>query len=68
MLEECLKENRSLPVDNQQPPTLFSLGEQLPKHDVIERQTTRGVHKRPSTHIISQNDVEEEGSRRKRKK
>ena len=66
MLEDCLIHGRKRMVNTPGAPTLASTGEQLSRQEVIARQTTSGLA--PKDHHIPSDDVEQEGSRRKRKK
>ena len=53
-----------MPVQPVEAPTLASTGEQLSKEDIVNRQTTRGLKRKP--HVIPEDTVEVEGSRCKR--
>ena len=65
-LEEQLNKTTKLLVLSPDVPTLASTGEQLTKEQVIARQTTRGIKRKP--YIMPEEDQEVEGSRRRNAK
>ena len=66
MLENCNNTNAKGKAEVSLAPTLASTGEQLTRQEVIDRQLTRGL--KSKTHYVEPDDIEAEGSRRKRKR
>lgn len=65
-LEQHITDGTKPALNDRSVPTLASSGLQLKKDEIRARQSSRGLKRKP--HHIHEEDIEEEGARRRRKK